>query len=290
MRQSLLYERCSRFNPPRNHRKLCLRPIDRDARRESSDDVQHSAHTVAAALDDQAERPPHLGERFGQLVGAHSEIGRHHADDGEDIAVERHGLTDGIDIASVSSLPEAVAQDNFGRLDAQAGFGRERAPRDRSHAKHVEEVRRDAIDEHLDRLAAARHVGALVVPRRHVVEGLALGAPIVKILFRQPRARARQQHGELVRLGKSQRTKQNGIDDGEDGGGGGDAQRERRNRERGKSRRAPQQPNRVADVLPQLCHYVHLVPWRSMVARASFRSILGKCRPRCASISTATAS
>ncbi len=83
------------LEPSRDRRKLRLPPLCRDAANEASYHVQHPAHSGAAA-----SRP-----RGGMVSTPRRAIGparwceprkrrRHHTDDGENLPVERHRLTD----------------------------------------------------------------------------------------------------------------------------------------------------------------------------------------------------
>jgi hypothetical protein len=117
-------------------------------------------------------------------------------------------LADDIRFACEPSLPQSVAENDFGLYPAQIAIGRERTTDERRHAEHGEDIRRRAVRKNLDRLAAAGHGCAHVLPASHVAKGAALAAPLVEIARRHTCTGREPQHHEPIWIGKRQGAEQ----------------------------------------------------------------------------------
>ena len=237
------------FNPPGDQGELRARLLGRDVGSQAPHDIENAPH-AGPIVRNEGERHPELSARLGQFEGADGEAVRHHADDREGFLVQRDRLANDPWIASVSPLPEPVAQDHFGLHVAQAGSNGKRAAQEGRGAEHGEEVRCHAIRPNLEWLAPTGQVRAHVLPSGHVLEGSALEAPVVEIRRRDAGMRRGPDHRESVRFHEAQGPQQDRIHDGEDRRAPTDSQGECGDGDRAETRRASQQTQRVADVLP----------------------------------------
>src|SRR5262249_51641742 len=82
--------------------------LQSDVRFQSRDDAKHDATTHARLVEVRLERRPNLSVAdYGKL-----ETGRHYSDHGVIAAVEHDCLSDDCGIASETSLPKTVAQND----------------------------------------------------------------------------------------------------------------------------------------------------------------------------------
>ncbi len=191
---------------------------------------------------------------MGQLNGAHRDPFGHDADDCEPFAIDRDALTDDRRVGSKPLLPEAMAQDDFRRDDAQITCRGERAAQGDRSAKNREEIRCDAIDKNLEGFTAISQNAAHVVPAGKVLEGSSVEAPVVQVAFGDARMRTRPDHCEPLRLREVQRAQQHRIDCGENCGASTDSQRERKNRRQREPPCLSQSAECVAQLLIKTIH------------------------------------
>lgn len=216
---------------------------------------QKAAHVTRPRFRIEGKRKPNLRARFGQLLRRDDKALGHHADDRERFSIQCDRLTDDVRIASVSALPEPVAQDYL-RLDAaRVRADAERATEVCRGADHAEEIGRDVVRQDLQGLSVTGEVDRLVVPSGYVQEGPALESPLVQILGGDSTTRLgpyRGPHhdlGEPLGLGEVERSQQHGIDHGEHRRGSTDAKPERRDRDRGEARALGEGADTLSEVV-----------------------------------------
>ena len=164
--------------------------------------------------------------------------GRHDADHGVVLIVERDALIDDVAVSSETSLPETVAQHH----DSILLLGRsEHAPGGRLRFEHRKEIRRNVSAANPFRLRSARHVEAVIRVRSDGVEDLCLLRVVVVLgslraqAFDIERAVVAPDHVQAIRVWKGQRSQQDSVDHAEDRRARADSQRERDHNDRRKA-------------------------------------------------------
>src|SRR5581483_1081286 len=133
------------------HFRLAL--LGRDAGLQPPDDVQEfHAQAALALLRRERQRHPEVGE------GWEAESGRHHADDGVVVAVERNGAAEHATIATEPLLPQAVAEHGDAIASWFVFLWREGAPEHGRYTHSGEERRCRQYGAHSLGLTAARQV------------------------------------------------------------------------------------------------------------------------------------
>ena len=98
-----------------------------------------------------------VGDRVESVAGVPG-AGRHHADYGEGLRVERNGAADDCGVGRKAAAPEAVAQDGEAAASGQFVVGSELAASRRSQAEHAEVSGGDPERMQHDGLAHAREL------------------------------------------------------------------------------------------------------------------------------------
>ena len=245
------------FNPEalRQRAQLVVRSLDGDTRFQPGDRL-HEMGAAAVLGDVPRDAMPDVGPvRIRKPL-------RHHADDGEQRAVERDRLADNRRVAAETFAPQAMA-DHRDPVARVGGTLRETGAEHRLHAEHGEEVRR-----RLDRADPLRVVPRLgqrqlrIPPGRGIVEHLRQAAIVDEVdrrdpLVRQPLAVVGfPHHRQAIGIGIWKRAQHHAIEDAEDRGGRADPERQRQHRRDREPRRPPQQAPAEPDVLQQRVHGV----------------------------------
>ncbi len=185
--------------------------------------------------------------------------------------VDPDRLTDDRRIAAERARPEPVADHDDRRPALRRLLGREPASRNRVHAEHREQIVRHLERLKPGRLAAIRRVVHLAAHE----EGDLLRALAALLVVEEVRERGRlarrarvairfPEDGEPIDVANRRAPQEHGVDHAEDGGVGADAERQRQKRHDRETGIGGQQPQRVAEILPE--HDV--TPWRETCLRA----------------------
>src|SRR5207237_10865937 len=132
-------------------RHLALRLEQRDAARETADDVElpRLARPPVRVVGIETERRPDVDRAARRKI----EVRRHDADDGVRLCVELNRAAEDARRPAEMPLPERAADDGDVVLARLAFFGGERAAEDRVRAKHGEQIRRGTDARNVERLA-----------------------------------------------------------------------------------------------------------------------------------------
>jgi hypothetical protein len=189
-----------------------------------------------------------------------AEAAGHDARHGSLSAFEGDRLADDRTVAAEAALPELEGEDGGRIAPGLFVFRIEGAAEHRGDAQQRKERRRDGL--------APQALGRGPLDERHVVlrvsghgrERPVLRAPVDEVQRRGGEAvdvpgGVRVDHAhELRRLRVGQRAKHRGVHDRENGRVEADAEREREDGHGGKARALAESPQRVTDVLEELCH------------------------------------
>jgi hypothetical protein len=204
-------------------------------------------------------RPRHVELRgLGRVlveVGGQREARRHHADHLVGHAVELDAAPDQGGVAGEAALPQRVAQHHDVRPAGAVFLGRDAAAEKGPRAEHREGARGDEADVDARRLAVAREVLRVEGPVRDPREARAalgvrahLGGVDPGLVEAAP---AVPDHHATRRVLVRQRREHDRVGQAEDRGARRDAERERADGEDGEAGRAPEQAQRVAQLVGQ---------------------------------------
>ena len=129
--------------------------------------------------------------------------------------------------------------------------GQEEASEGRPHAEERQNVRGHPDRPDLLGRVAARQIRAPVLGGAHVLEGAALRLPVEEVRGRDRTVAALEDHDEARGIRVGQRPHQDRVDDREDRRAGADAEREGEDGDGREPRRAAEEPQPVARVLPE---------------------------------------
>ena len=235
-----------------------LRLPDRDAGPEPCDDTNRVITAVLTCRIDR-ERDEHLG-RVGGRQDRPSDIAkgcRHNPDHLVALAVDGDELTDDCGSAAESASPKRLAEHgDTRRADALVG-GLKGATGDRSEAQHLEHGGGDGAARHALGLSAiSQRGGERAEHTQRFESGRALG-PREVIERRHPKARhvgravVFEKLHQTASVGIWQGAEQDSVHNAEDRRAAADAERNGEKRRGGDDRRAPEETERLAQVLAQ---------------------------------------
>ena len=231
LRVGLRFERLSRLRP--GQRRLQASDRGPEDRRSGLWD----------ALVVEGRRRPEVG------LPRKVEAARGDADDRQDGAVHADRRSDRARVAARPALPGAVADDGHGVTAGGVLSGDERPAPGRPDAEERKEVPRCFGQDQTGGLVNTLHIHVERVVRRRVREVRTVLPPRVEPVPRRTEASQRRQP---IRFPEGQRTKEQRIDHAEDAGVRADRDGQNGDREQGRQRPAPPEPQRVPGVLRQL--------------------------------------
>src|SRR5262249_53578467 len=151
-------------------------------------------------------------------------------DDLHGATVDGEDLADDGGVGTETLFPEAVAQDNDFILSIFAVFGPKAESVNGSNSQDVKEIYGHVLDDDLFGVAVASKVAAHVGNGRHSGENVVLFPPVGEvgrtgdIMKFPPACVAFPDHNQFLRALVRQSSKEDGVDDGENGGVGTDAE------------------------------------------------------------------
>src|SRR5271155_2853312 len=161
------------------------------------------------------------------------EVGRHYADNGVQIVVHPYLLADDIRVCAEAPLPGTIAQDGNRSDSRHVVLRANHTPHRRIHSQDGKIVGGMEHGFHACRLIAAGEVAVDGYHSHNSLEELRIALKIFELRLRQSRITlaeldefARDFH-ELLGILVGKRTKEDGVDDAEDGGVRANAERER---------------------------------------------------------------
>ncbi len=196
-----------------------------------------------------------IGSPERSLLIRKVKISRHDADHDERRPVDHHRATDGVAAPAEALRPQRVADHDDVAARSAVLLGAERAAQRGGDAENGEETHGDGC-----RGDAFRFAAGVVAPRqsdaRRAVRADVRVRPTELAHPRELRERRAVERDELLGMRIGERSNDDGVDDGEDGGVGADTERERADRNRRERRGAAQAAQRVAHVLQQIFHEI----------------------------------
>ena len=200
-----------------------------------------------------------MDERYPEIVVARElQVRRHDADDGRHESIDGDGAPQHVRVASVTALPDVVADDEHRRRTRPLVFRQEIPPENRLLADHPEDVRRDVhARESVGLSSGFAHVEGEAAPEHQTLERRLLIPPVLEVgegdaalaSVRVPVARA-DPH-DAVGVVEGEPPEQHRVDEGEHRRVHPDAQRQGRGRYNGKPAILCQEASGETDVLPE---------------------------------------
>ena len=186
----------------------------------------------------------------GELHG-----GGQDANDGAGRAVERDDGPDNVGIAAEAGAPERVREEDDGMAFGAAFLSGEGAAQRGADAEHGEEIRRDAGDGYLHRLANTGEVEVVAGPRGGFEGAGVVAEQLVAEQGEWALVGVRIENAdELLRLAVGKGTQQQRAGDGEDGGVGSDGEGEGEDGDEGEAGVAAEHAQAEAEVAEERLH------------------------------------
>jgi hypothetical protein len=230
----------------RQQAHLGRRPVDRDARPQTSDDVERVAVEARLLVRERVDGQEQLG------LAREAETGRQDADDDMAHAFDVQGTAHGIGAPAEVVLPDAVTDHHRGRAADGVLLGRKVAPELKAHTQGAEEAVGDPLARHAFRPRRSDDDRVLRPVAGHVPEAGAHAPPVQEVQVGHRRVAGflgvLQQDYELIRLAEGQRAQHDRVHHAEDRRVGADPEREGQDHEGGEARLLELQAERVPDV------------------------------------------